>query len=93
MPDAPTWLNTDAAIADIGITPATLRRLVDRGEVVAVQIGRVHRYRQEDLDAFLRFTGGDPGRLGTGGVSGFGPSVSRCASRRLLLDAALGVGL
>lgn len=45
MPDAPIWLNTDDAAAYIGITPATLRRLVDRGEVVAFQIGRVRRYR------------------------------------------------
>lgn len=53
MPDSPVWLNTDSAAAYIGITPATLRRLVERVEVVAFQIGRVRRYRLEDLDAFL----------------------------------------
>lgn len=53
VPDAPVWLNTDSSAAYIGITPATLRRLVDRGEVVAFQIGRVRRYRQDDLDRFL----------------------------------------
>lgn len=53
MPDAPVWLNTDAAAACIGVTPATLRRLVEWGEVVAFQIGRVRRYLQDDLDAFL----------------------------------------
>ena len=53
MPDTPVWLNTDDAATYIGITPATLRRLVDRGEVVAFQIGRVRRYRQVDLDRFL----------------------------------------
>ena len=53
VPDTPVWLNTDDAAAYIGITPATLRRLVERGEVVAFQIGRVRRYRQADLDAFL----------------------------------------
>ena len=31
----------------------TLRRLVDRGEVVGFQIGRVRRYRRLDLDRFL----------------------------------------
>ena len=41
VPDTPVWLNTYDAAAYIGITPATLRRLVDRGEVVAFQIGRV----------------------------------------------------
>ena len=51
MRDAPEWLNTDSAY--IGFTPATFRRLVERGEVVAFQIGRVRRYRQVDLDRFL----------------------------------------
>ena len=51
MPDAP-WLNTNAA-AYLGITPATLHRLVQKGEVVGYQIGRVRRYRQEDLDCYL----------------------------------------
>lgn len=53
MPDNPVWLNTYDAAKYIGITPATLRRLVDRGEVVAFQIGRVRRYRQVDLERFL----------------------------------------
>jgi excisionase family DNA binding protein len=60
VPDAPVWLNTDAAAAYIGITPSTLRRLVDRGEVVAFQIGRVRRYRQEDLDRFLEHARVEP---------------------------------
>ena len=52
MPDASTWLNTNAA-AYLGITPATLHRLVHKGEVVGYQIGRVRRYRQDDLDRYL----------------------------------------
>ncbi len=60
MPDAPVWLNTDAAAAYIGITPSTLRRLVDRGEVVAFQIGRVRRYRRSDLDRFLEHARVEP---------------------------------
>ncbi len=47
MPDTPVWLNTDDAAAYIGITPATLRRLVERGGVAAFRIGR------GDLDRFL----------------------------------------
>lgn len=31
MSDAPTWLNTDSAAAYLGITPATLHRLVRKG--------------------------------------------------------------
>ena len=53
MPDAPTWLNTNSAGAYLGITPATLHRLVHKGEVVAYQIGRARRYRQDDLDRYL----------------------------------------
>ncbi len=49
----PEWLSTDAAAAYIGVRAPTLRRLVNRGEVIAFQIGRVRRYRRADLDAFL----------------------------------------
>lgn len=51
MSDAPDWLNTDSAAAYIGIGPATLRRLVDHGEIVAFQIGRVRRYGPQALVA------------------------------------------
>lgn len=53
MPDMPEWFSTDTAAAYVGVTAATLRRLVERGEVVAFRIGRVRRYRRSDLDAFL----------------------------------------
>lgn len=53
MSEMPEWFSTDSAAAYIGVTAATLRRLVGRGEVVAFQIGRVRRYRRADLDAFL----------------------------------------
>lgn len=53
MPNHPTWLNTDSAAAYLGITPGTLRRFVHNGEVVCYQIGRVRRYRLDDLDRFL----------------------------------------
>ena len=53
MPDAPVWLNTKTAAAYLGMTPVTLYRLVDRGDVAGYLTGRVGRYRQEDLDRFL----------------------------------------
>lgn len=53
MPDAPVWLNTKTAAAYLGMTPVTLYRLVDRGDVAGYLTGRVCRYRQEDLDRFL----------------------------------------
>lgn len=56
------WLNTDDAAAYIGITAATLCRLVDQGEAVAFQIGRVRCYRQEDLDRILEHARIGPGQ-------------------------------
>lgn len=53
MPNMPEWFSTDTAAAYIGLTAATLRRLVERGEVPAFRIGRVRHYRRSDLDAFL----------------------------------------
>lgn len=35
MSDMPEWFSTDTAAAYIGVTAATLRRLVERGEVPA----------------------------------------------------------
>lgn len=53
MSDAPNWLNTDAAAKYLGIVPAMLHKLVLKGEIVGYRIGRVRRFRQEDLDCYL----------------------------------------
>ena len=52
MSEMPEWFSTDTAAGYVGVTAATLRRLVSRGEVVAFQIGRARRYRRSDLEAF-----------------------------------------
>lgn len=54
MTDSHDWVGTAAASAYLGITPATLGRLVLSGSVVAYQVGRVRRYRVVDLDRFLQ---------------------------------------
>ena len=49
-------LTTREAARLLGVTPAGLRRMVTRGELRAVQIGRRGRlrYRREDLEALVR---------------------------------------
>ena len=46
-------LSTREAAAYLSISLSTLFRLTRAGEVAHVRIGRVFRYRPEDLDAFL----------------------------------------
>lgn len=61
---APHWLGTTAAARYLGITPRTLYRLIDRGDVPAYALGRVYRLRRSDLDAFLETVRVAPGTLG-----------------------------
>ena len=61
---APEWLGTTAAARYLGITPRTLYRLVDHGEVPAYAMGRVYRLRRTDLDAYLDAVRVVPGTLG-----------------------------
>ncbi len=44
-------INTAAARLDCH--PETLRRIIRRGELAAVKVGRTWRVRETDLDAFL----------------------------------------
>lgn len=74
MSDAPEWHSTDTAAAYLGITPSTLRPLVERGEVAAFQTGRVRRYRTSDLDDFLEHARVIPAHLGGPGL---GPVSAR----------------
>ncbi len=47
-------LLTVAELADLlSVTDITVRRMVIRGQIPAVRIGRAVRFRQEDVDAFL----------------------------------------
>lgn len=57
------WRGTKQAATYLGITPRTLYRLIDQGEIPAYQMGRVFRVQQEDLDAFLLRTRITPGTL------------------------------
>lgn len=59
----PKWLSTPQAAAELGVTPATVYRLINNGDLAAHRIGRVIRIRGEDLDAYLSRTRVPPGGL------------------------------
>lgn len=75
--DHPEWLGTTAASHYLGITPRTLYRLIDRGQIPAYALGRVYRVRRGDLDAYLASVRVAPGSLGhLHGVNGPSGSVT-----------------
>ena len=47
------WLSTDDAKRHIGVSAATLYRLVDEGLLPAYRPSRSLRFRRRDLDAYL----------------------------------------
>ena len=62
-PEEPTWLGTQDAARHLGITPRTLYRLIDEGEIPAYKLGRVLRLKLSDVDAFLEGARVQPGDL------------------------------
>lgn len=63
MSDDITWLSTAKAAARLGITPRTLYRLVDEGQLPAYRMGRVIRLKQAEVDAFIDGSRIEPGSL------------------------------
>lgn len=57
------WLGTAEAARYLGITPRTLYRLIDSGELSAYKFGRVIRLKQSDVDAFIEGARVEPGSL------------------------------
>ena len=57
------WLGTAEAARYLGITPRTLYRLIDGGELAAYKFGRVIRLKQDDIDAFVENSRIAPGSL------------------------------
>jgi excisionase family DNA binding protein len=53
MSPDPEWLSTARTAQRLGITPRTLYRFVTRGEITAYRLGRVIRFQQQDVDAFI----------------------------------------
>jgi excisionase family DNA binding protein len=58
-----TWLSTAAAAKRLGITPRTLYRFIDQGDIPAYRFGRVIRLKQNEVDAFIESSRIEPGTL------------------------------
>ena len=57
------WLTTKEAASYLSITPRTLYRLIDVGEVPAYKFGRVIRLRRAEVDEFIERSRIEPGTL------------------------------
>lgn len=63
MPSSVEWLSTSDAAKALGITPRTLYRFIDAGDLPAYRFGRVIRVKQSDVDAFIEAARIQPGSL------------------------------
>jgi excisionase family DNA binding protein len=57
------WLSTGDAAERLGITPRTLYRFIDEGQVSAYRFGRVIRLKATDVDKFIDQCLIEPGTL------------------------------
>lgn len=49
----PSFLTTEEVLACLKVTPRTVYRLIQAGELPAVRVGRQWRFRRADLDHWL----------------------------------------
>jgi excisionase family DNA binding protein len=61
--DETDWLSTQEAARRLGITPRTLYRFIDRGELPAYRFGRVIRLRGHEVEEFISRSRIQPGEL------------------------------
>ena len=47
------WINTEEAAQFLGVTTRTIANYRERGMIAYAQVGRVIRYRKDDLNKFL----------------------------------------
>jgi excisionase family DNA binding protein len=57
------WLSTKAAARRLGVTPRTLYRFINEGQLAAYRFGRVIRLKQSDVDAYIETCRIEPGTL------------------------------
>lgn len=62
-PDEIEWLSSKAAAARLGITPRTLYRFIDEGQLPAFKFGRVLRLKKTDVDAYIESCRVEPGSM------------------------------
>ncbi len=58
-----TWLSTADAATRLGITPRTLYRFIDEGQIPAYRFGRVIRLKLDEVDTFIEQCRIEPGSL------------------------------
>jgi excisionase family DNA binding protein len=57
------WLSTAEAAKRLGITPRTLYRFIDEGQLPAYRFGRVIRLKEAEVDQFIEQCRIPPGTL------------------------------
>jgi excisionase family DNA binding protein len=57
------WLSTADAATRLGITPRTLYRFIDEGQLPAYRFGRVIRLKADEVDVFIESCRIEPGTL------------------------------
>ncbi len=57
------WLSTAEAAKRLGITPRTLYRFIDQGDIPAYRFGRVIRLKEDEVDSFIEACRIEPGTL------------------------------
>jgi excisionase family DNA binding protein len=57
------WLSTGEAADRLGVTPRTLYRFIDEGQLPAYRFGRVIRLQQGEVDAYIQRCRIQPGEL------------------------------
>jgi excisionase family DNA binding protein len=58
-----SWLSTAEAASRLGITPRTLYRFIDEGQLPAYRFGRVIRLKANEVDDFIEACRIEPGTL------------------------------
>jgi excisionase family DNA binding protein len=61
--DGINWLSTADAATRLGITPRTLYRFIDEGQLPAYRFGRVIRLKASEVDEFIESCRIEPGTL------------------------------
>ena len=57
------WLSTAESARRLGITPRTLYRFIDEGQLPAYRFGRVIRLKEHEVDQFIEACRIEPGTL------------------------------
>jgi excisionase family DNA binding protein len=60
------WLNTAETAKRLGVTPRTLYRFIDEGQIPAYRFGRVIRLKETEVDEFIESCRIQPGGLEVG---------------------------